>query len=75
MKVADWLGLLFFCRRELALGNKNFAATYKYCKQGLFKAAANLATMLAEKYGIDSGKFLENVENLTKCNVYGETDF
>lgn len=75
VKVADWLALLFFCRRELALGNKNFTATYKYCRQGLFKAAANLANMVAEYYNIDSGNFLNSINKLIESNVYGETDF
>ena len=75
VKVADWLALLYFCRRELALGNKNFTATYKYCSQGLFKAAANLANMAAEYYNIDSGNFLNSINKLIESNVYGETDF
>lgn len=75
VKVADWLALLFFCRRELALGNENFNATYKYCKQGLFKAAVNLANMAAKYYNIDSGKFLNSINKLIESNVYGETDF
>lgn len=75
VKVADWLALLFFCRRELALGNENFTATYKYCRQGLFKAAANLANMVAEYYNIDSENFLNSINKLIESNVYGETDF
>ena len=75
VKVADWLALLFFCRRELALGNKNFEATYKYCKQGLFKAANNLVNMVAECYNINARDFLISINNLIESDVYGETDF
>lgn len=75
VKVADWLALLFFCRRELALGNKNFEATYKYCKQGLFKAANNLANMAFVYYNINARDFLNSINKLIESNVYGETDF
>lgn len=75
VKVADWLALLFFCRRELALGNKNFEATYKYCKQGLFKAANNLVNMLYLHYNIDAIDFLNSINKLIESDVYGETDF
>lgn len=75
VKVADWLALLFFCRRELALGNKNFNITYGYCKQGLSKAAVNLANMIGEYYKIDSENFLNSINKLIESDVYGETDF
>lgn len=75
VKVADWLALLFFCRRELALGNKNFEATYKYCKQGLLKAANNLVNMAAEYYNINARDFLNSINKLIESDVYGETDF
>lgn len=75
VKVADWLALLFFCRRELALGNKNFEATYKYCKKGLFKAANNLVSMAAEYYNINARDFLNSINKLIESTVYGETDY
>ena len=75
VKVADWLALLFFCRRELALGNKNFEATYKYCKQAIFNAANNLVNMAAEYYNIDARGFLNSINKLIESDVYGETDF
>jgi len=75
VKVADWLALFYFCRRELALGNENFTVTHKYCKQGLFKAAANLASMAAEHYDINARDFLNSINKLIESNVYGETEF
>ena len=65
VKVADWLALFFFCRRELALGNKSFEDTYNYCRQGIVKSAMDMIEEMKSKFGISC----ESVYNAIIHNV------
>ena len=79
VKVADWLALLYFCRRELALGNENFNLTYDYCKQGLLKAATDAIYAVSEIWiEVDTdkrSKFLGNIQKIIASEIHGNKDF
>lgn len=75
VKVADWLALLYYCRRELALGNKNFDLTYKYCIEGVSKAVTAMGIMISQKYTIDTTNVMKNINKIIVGDIYGETDF
>jgi len=75
VKVADWLALLYYCRRELALGNKNFELTYKYCINGVIRATYNMCKMIEIIFNISTENVESNINKIMKASVYGETDY
>lgn len=86
VKVADWLALLYYCRRELALGNHNFEETYEYCKVNLKTAtdkAAQTLNRVFENYEINSVSiknaidinFVDKINNIIQSSVYGNKDY
>ena len=76
VKVADWMALLYFCRRELSLGNVNFKETYEYCKESLFKSANKMVYDLAAKsLDIEPQKFIESINKIISSDYHGKKDF
>lgn len=76
VKVADWMALLYFCRRELALGNSNFEKTYEYCKDSVLKAASQMIYDIgAYVIGINTQKFLESIHKIINTDYHGTNDF
>ena len=76
VKVADWMALLYFCRRELSLGNVNFNETYEYCKESLFKSANKMVYDLAAKsLDIEPQKFIESINKIISSDYHGKKDF
>jgi len=76
VKVADWMALLYFCRRELALGNLNFTKTYEYCKDSLLKAASQMIYDIgAYVTEINPQKFLESIHKIINTDYHGTNDF
>lgn len=76
VKVADWMALLYFCRRELALGNTNFTETYEYCRLSLLDAASKMIYDLAAKsLEINPQKFIESIHKIINTDYHGTNDF
>ena len=76
VKVADWMALLYFCRRVLALGNDNFIETYEYCKESLLNAAKKMIYNLELlKPGINSKKFIESINKIIISDYHGKRGF
>lgn len=69
-KLADWLALAFYMKRERELGNKSLSAQWERGKEGLEQAVTNVIEMLNRKFEGYSLNFSE-LNNLIK-NVYGE---
>lgn len=38
IKVADWMSMAIFCKREISLGNTTFTDTFKHCISSLYNA-------------------------------------
>jgi len=51
VKLADWMALAFFVRREISMGNRNFEYEEKYMKTHLFNASKTLKEELERKFG------------------------
>lgn len=75
VKVADWLALLYYCRRELALGNKNFELTYKYCVEGVMKASYNMCRMVEFIFNVNTANVENNINKIVNGSIYGEKDY
>lgn len=65
VKVADWLALLYFCRRELKLGNTDMLEIYQYCQACVISAAEEMIVNLPDCFiKIDTNEFLNNIKNI-----------
>lgn len=69
-KLADWLALAFYMKRERELGNKSLNAQWECSREELKQAVTNVIEMLERKFQGYSLNFSE-LNNLIK-NVYGE---
>jgi len=75
VKLGDWLALLFYCRREIALENANFEKTYMYCRHSVIKAAQDVVEVIDQRFGIDASNLIETIQTILKSSVYGENDY
>ena len=70
-KLADWLALAFYMKRERELGNKSLSAQWESGRAGLEQAVTNVIEMLNRKFGGHVIMNFSELNNLIK-NVYGE---
>lgn len=70
-KLADWLALAFYMKRERELGNKSLSAQWERGRAGLEQAVTNVIEMLNRKFGGHVIMNFSELNNLIK-NVYGE---
>ncbi len=62
VKIADWLSMSFYLKKEMDLGNRILLEKYKYCTKNLWEACDEAADYLSE---IDNGK-VRSLEILTE---------
>lgn len=66
VKVADWLALLYFCNREIAMGNLTFKETLQLCKENVEHQAHDMAYTLAALYTeVDANKIMNKIFMIT----------
>lgn len=51
VKYCDWLGLLFYCKRELDRHNDSFQPIFDYCTECIGKAGSKLIEWLEVEFG------------------------
>lgn len=68
-KLADWIALSFYVKRERELGNRGLEKQWLHIKEGLEKSIENVIKMLESEFSDYQFEFTE-LNNLIK-NIYG----
>lgn len=71
VKLADWLSMSFYVKKEINLGNKDLFEQYDYCAIAVRESCIKCNDIMTEIYGKDfNGEILRDISNL-KFSKYG----
>ena len=71
VKLADWLSMAFYVKKEIKLGNKDLYEQYDYCSVQIRKACTNCFVAMKDTFRTDfKSQILDEISNL-KFSEYG----
>lgn len=70
VKLADWLSMLFYLKKEMMLGNQNVKNQFDYCLNKTIQQTWNLEASLKEMFNATEGINYTILVNIRKTNFY-----